>query len=179
MTRWEVPGTPTEVMDVLMDIDSLPRWWPAVYLDAEVDAPTDVPRDATVKLYTKGWLPYTLTWWFQPDVVDPPRRLTLVARGDFNGVGEWLLTPSAGGQTVVTFSWHVQAFKPLLRFARPVLGPIFSANHAWAMRVGETSLALELARRRGEQVPAPPPATFPFGDGAFSRLYRRVVGGAG
>jgi len=43
--------------------------------------------------------------------------------------------------------------------------PIFSANHHWAMRQGETSMQLELDRRHAitpeakARVPAPPPAT--------------------
>jgi hypothetical protein len=47
----------------------------------------------------------------------------------------------------------------------PLLKPIFAANHHWAMRMGETSLKLELARRRAPtleergRIPPPPAPT--------------------
>ena len=62
-TTWRVPGTVREVMAVLSDSASLPRWWPAVYLDVVPVADGDgdgVGR--TVELTTAGWLPYTLRW---------------------------------------------------------------------------------------------------------------------
>ena len=45
--------------------------------------------------------------------------------------------------------------------------PLFAANHYWAMRMGEKSLALELDRRHATTsaaralVPAPPPPASP------------------
>ena len=57
--------------------------------------------------------------------------------------------------------------KPLLKTLSFLLKPIFEANHRWAMAQGETSLALELARRRATsdaaraRVPPPPgPVTY-------------------
>jgi hypothetical protein len=62
----------------------------------------------------------------------------------------------------------------LKRFSR-VMKPVFSANHHWAMRRGEESLRLELARRQAAGDPllaasikAPPGPTFPH------NLLRRV-----
>ena len=46
-----------------------------------------------------------------------------------------------------------------------LLRPLFAANHHWAMRKGEESLRLELARRRAatpaerDQIPPPPGPT--------------------
>ena len=34
VTHWRVRGTVAEVMEVISDAESLPRWWPAVYLEA-------------------------------------------------------------------------------------------------------------------------------------------------
>ena len=59
---------------------------------------------------------------------------------------------------------------PRRRFAGalgPLLRPLFTANHLWAMRRGEESLALEVARRRAGSeaeraaVPPPPAPTWP------------------
>jgi hypothetical protein len=70
---------------------------------------------------------------------------------------------------VITYDWRIHASKPLLRRLSWLLKPAFSANHHWAMRKGEESLALELRRRRAAgdpsaaaSIPPPPPATFAF-----------------
>ena len=47
----------------------------------------------------------------------------------------------------MVYDWRIHAEKPLLRTFSFMLKPIFSANHHWAMRMGEQSLKLELARR--------------------------------
>jgi hypothetical protein len=53
----------------------------------------------------------------------------------------------------------------LLKNLSFIMKAIFSANHHWAMRQGETSLKLELARRHAKTpeervlIPAPPPPT--------------------
>lgn len=114
--------------------------------------------DGVVELLTKGWLPYTIRWQFR--VTDRrPDGFSIEAFGDFVGRGDWHLTQD-GDFVDIVYDWRIKAEKPLLRILSPVLKPIFGANHRWAMRKGEESLKLELARRRGESVAAPPRATF-------------------
>jgi hypothetical protein len=95
-----------------------------------------------------------------------PYGFAIVARGDFDGRGEW--TFEQNGRVVdVVYDWQLRAEKPLLRRLSFLLRPLFEANHRWAMAQGETSLKLELARRRATSdlarahVPAPPgPVTY-------------------
>ncbi|MGE3913248.1 MAG: polyketide cyclase, partial [Chloroflexota bacterium] len=47
----------------------------------------------------------------------------------------------------IVYDWQIRADKPLLKWFSPILKPIFSANHRWAMARGEESLVRELARR--------------------------------
>jgi hypothetical protein len=114
-----------------------------------------------VSLYTKGWLPYTLRWQFRV-TESSPSGFTLVAEGDFVGRGIWTFVQE-GEWVAIMYDWKIEATKPLLRRLSFLLKPIFSMNHEWAMRQGETSLALELRRRQGQgeetAIPAPPPAT--------------------
>ena len=162
ITRWRVPGTLDDIFAILADPRGLARWWPAVYLDVKViekGRADGVGR--VVDLLTKGWLPYTLRWRFRITEVNPPRGFSLDAQGDFVGRGIWTLRQD--GDTVdITYDWQIRAEKPLLRYLSPLLKPIFSANHHWAMRKGEESLKLELARRQAatpaerSRVPAPP-----------------------
>ncbi len=165
-TTWRVVATCAEVTDILSDARDLVRWWPSVYLDVQEVAPggpDGVGRQ--VRLFTKGWLPYTLRWGFTVTDVNLPHGFSLRATGDFVGRGVWRFE-QAGHETVITYDWRIEVTKPLLRAFSFIFKPIFSANHLWAMRMGEASLKLELARRHAAtaearaRIPAPPGPTF-------------------
>ena len=164
VTHWRVPGTLEEVAGVFANGSDLPRWWPSVYLDVqEIEPGTPDGLGKVISLFTKGWLPYTLRWQFRVAELRPD-GMTLEAWGDFVGRGIWTFVQN-GPAVDITYDWKIRADKPLLRRLSFALKPIFSANHHWAMRKGEESLRLELARRRATtaaeraQIPAPPPAT--------------------
>jgi hypothetical protein len=167
ITRWRVEATCGEVADVLGDPLALTEWWPSVYLAVEETRPPDSRGlGRRVRLHTKGWLPYTLTWAFE--VVDSryPYGFTIVAEGDFDGRGVW--TFAQDGRFVdIEYDWRISAEKPMLRRLSFLLKPIFEANHRWAMARGEESLRLELLRRRAtsataraELPPPPGPVTY-------------------
>jgi hypothetical protein len=163
VTHWRIQATPQELFDILGDPTDLVRWWPSVYLGVTQLEPGD--EDAVgrvIELYTKGWLPYTLRWTFRVTEVQRYSRLALEAYGDFVGRGVWMFEPD-GDAVNITYDWQIEAQKPLLKLLSPVMKPIFAANHHWAMRMGEESLRLEVARRHAAdpaQVPPPPGPTF-------------------
>jgi len=175
VTTWRIAATPDEISDILGDAAALARWWPSVYLRVRVLAQGDERGlGRVVDLWTKGFLPYTLRWRFTVTESDPPHGFRLEASGDFVGRGIWTLRPEAGPGdaggplTLVTYDWLVLAEKGVLRTLSPIMKPIFSANHHWAMARGEQSLRLELARRHATgdptvlaAIPAPPGPTFP------------------
>jgi hypothetical protein len=166
ISRWRVEGTCREVADVLGDSEALARWWPSVYLDVqEVEPPNPRGVGRRAQLLTRGWLPYTIRWEFEVVESRYPRGFTIVARGDFDGRGVWTFE-QGGGSVDITYDWWVRAEKPLLRNLSFLMKPLFEANHRWAMSKGETSLRLELERRRASSdasraaIPPPPgPAT--------------------
>ena len=164
VTEWHVEGTCGEVADVLGDPVGLAEWWPSVYLDVEqLEPPKPSGAGRRVRLHTKGWLPYTLRWEFVVTESRYPFGFTIEAKGDFVGRGEWTFVQQ-GPLVKITYDWNIAAEKPLLKLFTPVLRPLFEANHRWAMAQGETSLKLELARRRATSdaalaaVPPPPGA---------------------
>jgi hypothetical protein len=167
LTHWRVDGTCGEVADVLGDPLALPRWWPSVYLDVTELCPPDASGvGRRVRLRTKGWLPYTLRWEFEVVESRYPSGFTIVAHGDFEGIGVWRFIQE-GPSVAVTYDWRIRAEKPILRTLSFLAKPVFSANHRWAMARGEESLVLELARRRAisdaarAEVPPPPgPVTY-------------------
>lgn len=167
ITHWRVQGTLKEVADIIGNAADLVRWWPSVYLDVQVVEPGDERSvGRVVKLYTKGWLPYTLRWDFRVTEVRD-NGFTLVAWGDFDGRGIWTFEQD-GAWVNITYDWKIKAEKPLLRYFSFLMKPIFSANHRWAMAKGEESLKLELARRHApnadaaSRIPAPPQPTSPI-----------------
>lgn len=168
ITRWKMDASCEEVYRVLEDVDGLARWWPSVYLDVqEIEKGMPGGVGKVVELYTKGWLPYTLRWMFRVTATDFPKRFSLEAIGDFVGNGVWTFNPTIDSRCEVIYDWKITVEKPLLKLFTPILRPIFSANHLWAMRMGEKSLKLELQRRHAANesdmalIPAPPKPTFP------------------
>jgi hypothetical protein len=167
VSHWRVEGTCGELADVLGDPLALARWWPSVYLDVEEIRPSDERGlGRRVRLHTAGWLPYTLRWQFEIVESRYPCGYTLVASGDFDGIGVWTFEQD-GAFVNATYDWRLTAEKPVLRHLSFLLKPLFEANHRWAMAQGEQSLVLELARRRATsdaaraQIPPPPgPVTY-------------------
>lgn len=162
ITEWRFKATVQEIREILADATDLPRWWPSVYLEATRTKEGDANHiGEVIRLYTKGFLPYTLRWDFTITKAEP---LTLEAKGDFVGRGIWSFEQQ-GDEAVVTYDWKIEAEKPLLKRLTFLMRPIFSSNHLWAMEMGQKSIELELARRRAKTeaeraaVPAPPPPT--------------------
>ncbi|MGI9106277.1 MAG: SRPBCC family protein [Pyrinomonadaceae bacterium] len=162
ISRWRVEGTCEEVWDVLKDVESLRRWWPATYLDVRVLEEGDAEGiGKLVGLHTKGYLPYSLRWQFRVKESRPPHGFTLEAIGDLQGRGIWTFTQN-GLFVDITYDWKVRARKPVVRALSLLLRPLLASNHQYAMRRGEESLKLELARRRARtpeeaaRIPSPP-----------------------
>jgi hypothetical protein len=167
ITQWRVRSTPEEVSKILEDAEDLARWWPSVYLEVEVLEPGDEHGvGKLVRLYTKGWLPYTLRWQFRVTESRYPAGFTLQALGDFEGQGIWTFDPE-GEYVNITYDWKIGTRKRLLNALSFLFKPVFAANHRWAMARGLESLNLELARRHARtpeeaaRVPPPPRPTFP------------------
>lgn len=166
ITHWQMENTTIgEMMDILGNAIDLKRWWPSVYLDVtEVEQGDANGVGKLVKLYTKGWLPYTLRWQFRVSDVSET-GFGLNAEGDFVGRGEWSFKQE-GSAVLVTYDWRIRADKPFLKAFSFIMKPIFSANHHWAMAKGEESLKIELMRRHAKtpeeraSVPKPPPPTW-------------------
>jgi hypothetical protein len=176
LTRWRIEGTCGEVADILGDPLDLPRWWPSVYLGVEELRPADASGlGRVVRLHTKGWLPYTLTWQFELIESRYPHGFALVASGDFEGRGIWTFTQD-GEFVDIAYDWRLSAEKPLLRNLSFLLKPLFEANHRWAMEQGAQSLRLELARRRATSEAAR--ASIPPPPGPVTYAGAALIGGA-
>jgi len=182
ITHWRVQSTVEEISQIIGNAPDLVRWWPSVYLDVKELEPGDEQGiGKVVSLYTKGWLPYTLRWQFRVTESRHPYGFTLEAWGDFDGRGIWTFEQD-GDWINISYDWKIRADKPLLRILSPVLKPIFSANHHWAMAKGEESLTLELIRRQAATpqeralVPAPPLPTSQIVLGPWLGAFVALIG---
>jgi len=145
--HWTVPGTPSEVYEVLLDTEHYVDWWPEVFKSVTVvhqGSPEGGGKIANVQ--TKGVLPYHLNW--RITVVEPtaPAGFTVKASGDLVGQGIWFLRAEAD-QTAVQYDWTVRVEKPIVRTLAPVLRPLLAFNHKWAMARGQEGLSREMGRR--------------------------------
>ncbi len=139
-------GTTTRVYDVLSKPLEFVRWWPDVYLEVREVRPGDASGVGRImQLRTKGWLPYRLSWQAEVVAVAKPHSMSIVARGDLDGRGEWRFTQD-GEFVNVAYAWTVYVTKPWMVVLAPLLRPVFVANHVWAMQRGFEGLQRELAR---------------------------------
>mgnify|MGYP002382452613 CR=1 FL=1 len=68
---------------------------------------------SVVRLTSKGWLPYILTWHATTLEKVFPKRIVLNAAGDFEGQGTWTFRPD-GSFVDMRYEWDIVADKPLL-----------------------------------------------------------------
>jgi hypothetical protein len=162
--RWRVKGTVEEVYDILSNGEDLKRWWPGIYLDAKEVEPGDESGLGRVVTFRAqgGRLLYVLNWTAHTLETHKPYGFSLEASGDFVGKGVWTFEQD-GDWVNTTYVWTIRAAAPILVFLSPIIKPILAENHRFAMRVGEKSLKLELARRHARtpeeraMIPDPPP----------------------
>jgi polyketide cyclase/dehydrase/lipid transport protein len=166
--KWRVKGTLEEVYDILSNGEDLKRWWPGIYLDAkEVEHGDESGLGRVVNFRAQGGrLLYVLNWTARTIETRKPYGFSLEASGDFIGKGVWTFEQD-GDWVNVTYVWTIRAAAPILRYLSFLIKPILAENHRYAMRVGEQSLKLELARRHAHtpeeraMIPdLPPPITF-------------------
>lgn len=164
VSRWRVEGEISEAADVIFDPLSLVGWWPSLFVDVrELDPGDESGIGRTLDILSRGWLPYTVRFTLGVVETEYPCRSVLVSEGELEGQGTWTLAQN-GPWVDITYQWDVRADKPLLRYLSLIFRPIFAANHGWAMKKGEQSLRLELARRGAltpeerAAIPPPPPA---------------------
>jgi hypothetical protein len=165
--RWRVEGDIKEVVDILEDALSLPRWWGSVYFEVKESEPgVEHGVGKVISLRAGGWLPYTLRINFRTIASNYPHGFTMDATGDLEGTGIWIFEQD-GAHVNVTYDWTIRANKPIVRSLSFLLKPIFRSNHNWTMKRGEESLKLELLRRRARtseeaaRIPPPPRPAFP------------------
>jgi uncharacterized protein YndB with AHSA1/START domain len=136
---WHLAADIEHVYDLVGEPLRYPDWWGDVWLSAEGDGGEPEPGKH-VDVVTRGFLPYRIRWSLTCLEVDRPHRIHSRLEGDFEGTGTWLLSEDAAG-TIAELDFRPDVRKPGVRQLTPVLRPLFSANHRWAMKRGQAGAA--------------------------------------
>jgi hypothetical protein len=167
VSRWRVLGSIEEIYDLTSHVEELPRWWPAMFLEALPIPSGDEEGFAKVtRLESRGWLPYIHRWHTRVEHAEQPYGFTMQVWGDFKGRIVWRFAQHDAWADVI-LEWDVAARKPIERYLSVFFKPLFAASLQWGLARGEESLRLELARRHMDEpersmlAAPPPPAGFP------------------
>jgi hypothetical protein len=139
LDEWRLAADVERVYDLVGRPVEYPRWWGDVWLSAEGDGGAPEPGKH-VEVVTRGFLPYRIHWALTCLEADRPYRVHSRLEGDFDGTGTWLLSEDESG-TVARLDFRPDVRKPVVRRLTPVLRPLFSANHRWAMQLGQDGAA--------------------------------------
>lgn len=145
VSHWQLAAPPPRVWAALSRPEQWPAWWPYVRRVQTLaeGQPGGVGRVRRIEWATR--LPYRLCLDVEATEVLPGERLRGRSRGTLDGEGLWLLQPLDGG-TLVTYLWRVRLDRAWMRWAAPLLAPLFRWNHEAVMRAGGRGLALWLAQ---------------------------------
>jgi uncharacterized protein YndB with AHSA1/START domain len=137
---WHLDAAIDRVYDLVGEPLQYPRWWGDVWLSAEGDGGEPEPGKR-IEVVTRGFLPYRIRWALTCTEADRPHRVSLSMDGDFVGTATWLLSEGEGGVVTAQLDFRPDVRKPGVRQLTPVLRPLFSSNHRWAMRRGQEGAA--------------------------------------
>lgn len=181
VTPWRLKGHAEDVRDLIARPETLAQWWPSTFLRSELIEEGDAHLiGRTVRLHTKGWLPYTIQITARIEENDFPRRLVTRTWGDLIGLALISGTVEEDQTVMALLDWRVKIRKTSIALLAPLFAPFLIANHRYAMKCGEKSMNLELERREFLRSHSPdqawnrPPKgpTWPHSDPTFVERYR-------
>ena len=135
-SRFAVGAPPSDVHDVLLDLESYPQWWPQVRAVASLG-----PDDALV--VCRSALPYDLE--LQLTARSRSESLLEVGiDGALRGYARWQLSPAEAG-TTLEFAQEVSVASRTLAVGSYLARPVLRWNHGVMMRGCERGLVRRLA----------------------------------
>ena len=124
------------VHDVLVDVESFPRWWPQVRAVARVD-------DDHALVVCRSVLPYDLELLLTA-LDRSEERLEVELEGSIRGWARWWLHAEGPGRTRLCFEQRVRAEAPSVQLGAWLARPLLRWNHEQMMRGADRGLAARL-----------------------------------
>jgi uncharacterized protein YndB with AHSA1/START domain len=157
VTDWHLDAAPAAVWAALTDVESWPRWWRYVRRVDTLEEGDATGLGARHRIAWASRLPYGLTLQVECLGVRRQRLLHGRASGDLEGTGTWTLRAQGTG-TAVRYVWQVRPNRRWMRWAAPLMAPVFRWNHDGVMRAGLEGLRRHLAAQKADARRAPRPA---------------------
>ena len=175
VSYWRLDARPEELTEIVLDPESIHFWCPMELMDSEVvERGRPDGLGMTIKVFTKGFLPYHL--FLIAKIVDlvPHRFMAIAVQGDFEGLAHMSVEPVDERICEAKFHWRTDIHHPWFRHFKRVLRPVFLWNHKWAMRRCRRLMQQEVYRRRNrsDRFSTARP-TFPHNVRASQKLIRR------
>jgi hypothetical protein len=146
LTTWLLAAPREQVWEVLEDTAGWPAWWRGVVRVEQRGAPRVDGVGGRHLVEWRSRVPYSLTFEFEVERVDPPGLMAGSAHGDLAGEGCWRLYEE-NGVTAVVYEWNVRTTKRWMALVGPLARPVFEWNHDVVMRWGGEGLARRLGVR--------------------------------
>lgn len=144
-TRWRIPAARERVFAAIAEPAGWPEWWPGVISTREDDPGDQDGIGRRGEIVWRAPFGYRVRFEITAQRIEPPRLLEASARGDLSGAGTWRFEQD-GDVTDVQFAWRVDADKPLMRAAAPLVRRLLVWNHDRLMAVGERALTEHLSQ---------------------------------
>lgn len=144
ITDWTFDAPIERVWALIERTDDWPGWWPAVRAVSCLREGDERGVGAVRRLTWRTALPYSLSFDVEVTQVEPLAFIEGRARGELDGVGQWMFQP-AGERTHVRYDWRVDVTKAWMRAMAPLLRPVFAWNHGKVMAWGADGARRRLA----------------------------------
>jgi hypothetical protein len=162
VSHWRVQASVAEVWQALSAPQDWPGWWPQVRAVRVLRSGGPGGLGRLVRIDWRTRLGYGFTIEVQAVEVLPLQRLRGRSHGAMRGEGIWLLQAD-GDCTDLTYLWRVELRRAWMRWAAPLLAPLFRWNHEGVMRAGQAGLARHLRQRRLQALTSPARPAAPAG----------------
>jgi hypothetical protein len=143
VTIWQVKASLKEVWDIIIDVNHLPTWWPAVIKVKEIQKGDENGVNKIVEQTWKGILPYQLILVACITKVDYLKSIELTATGNLEGQGKWTFKEE-NGIVILQYDWQVTTTQTYLNVLGVILKPVLAWNHDVIMKWGEQGLVKKL-----------------------------------
>lgn len=156
-TEWKIPAGIEPLWAEIIDAPSWPAWTPSFRQVRIIGGEPLLILGSRGECEVKGALPFRLRFSFRVTEYVPERSLSIVAWGDVQGTGRWVLEPE-DVWTSVTYFWDVGLSRPFLdRLGHAsVTKALLSWNHDRVMAQAGRGLAARVGRRVGRAEPSEP-----------------------
>lgn len=146
VTVWRIEAPLAAVYAAVCEPLCWPEWWPDAQRVEQRQAGAADGVGRVLRCTWQGHLPYRLSFDLHTTRMQPLLAVEGAVDGDLQGTGRCLFAQE-GTVTTVRHEWRVRTTRRWMNLLAPLARPLFTHNHALAMRHGGEGLARRLNAR--------------------------------